>query len=651
MKKLFHHKRLPLIGTAFIAFISLGLNAQNNVGIGTTSPNTSAMLDVTSTSKGMLVPRLTTAQRTAITTPANGLIVYDTNLDCFFYYIQATTTWQSTCPGTGPSGTSSLIATSVVAAGVNCPNGGVQVQIGTDTNNNGVLDPSEVVSTQYVCNGSNGTIGSNGTTGLVKSTTEPAGANCANGGIKVETGTDTNNNGVLDPSEITATNYICNGATGATGPNWTITSDNFNTAGNLVIVTTAPQTVTSTNAAWLVGGNNNAALGSMGATSNQSVNFITNNVERFRMINTGGLSVNHTVGNGDMLSVFANNTTNGTTGSITNTISDYAIGGYSAASGGAGLYGENTAANGAGTNAPGILGVNTSTTSGYGIFGTSAGATGLGILGTNTSTGTAIFGFSNTGADGVVGSVTGLNSFGVWGMNATNTSGTSGGTGVAGSGNGGTTYYLFGGSGGAFTGRRIGVFGRVSQDSTTAGILKAGGYFESNMNAYAYVGAVTTANTIRKIEGTGTLNTVVKNMNNRDVVLSAPEAPENLFEDYGSGSLVNGAAYITIDPVFAKNIVVNDQHPLRVFIQLEGDCKGVYVSNKTNSSFEVKELNGGNSNVKFMWHIVANRADEVLNDGSVSKYSDERFAPAIGRQAQEYKKAPEAPNTVVPKRK
>lgn len=66
-------------------------NAQ--VGIGTTSPDASSMLDVSSTTKGMLTPRMTTAQRTAISSPADGLIVYDTTLKAFYYYNAATPAW------------------------------------------------------------------------------------------------------------------------------------------------------------------------------------------------------------------------------------------------------------------------------------------------------------------------------------------------------------------------------------------------------------------------------------------------------------------------------------------------------------------------------------------------------------------------------
>ncbi|PIA80699.1 hypothetical protein BFR04_15940 [Gaetbulibacter sp. 4G1] len=53
------------------------------VGIGTTTPDASSILDVESTDKGILIPRLTTAQINAITNPANGLMVYNTDLNEF----------------------------------------------------------------------------------------------------------------------------------------------------------------------------------------------------------------------------------------------------------------------------------------------------------------------------------------------------------------------------------------------------------------------------------------------------------------------------------------------------------------------------------------------------------------------------------------
>jgi len=60
--------------------------AQQNVGIGTNTPHASAILDLNSANQGVLVPRITTAQRTAITGPATGLMVYDSDLNQFWYF-------------------------------------------------------------------------------------------------------------------------------------------------------------------------------------------------------------------------------------------------------------------------------------------------------------------------------------------------------------------------------------------------------------------------------------------------------------------------------------------------------------------------------------------------------------------------------------
>ena len=72
----------------FIAllFLSLNIHAQN-IGIGTTTPDASAMLDVSSNNTGLLIPRLTIAQRNAIPTPATGLLIYQTDNAPNFYYI------------------------------------------------------------------------------------------------------------------------------------------------------------------------------------------------------------------------------------------------------------------------------------------------------------------------------------------------------------------------------------------------------------------------------------------------------------------------------------------------------------------------------------------------------------------------------------
>ncbi len=62
------------------------LSAQQSVGIGTTTPNASAQLDITSTNKGILIPRMTAAQRSAIASPANGLMVYETTTNSLWVF-------------------------------------------------------------------------------------------------------------------------------------------------------------------------------------------------------------------------------------------------------------------------------------------------------------------------------------------------------------------------------------------------------------------------------------------------------------------------------------------------------------------------------------------------------------------------------------
>ena len=71
MKKLF-------LFSCFLFLISDFLFAQNqNVGIGTTSPNARAQLDITSNNKGILIPRLTTTQSNNIVNPLAGLMIYN----------------------------------------------------------------------------------------------------------------------------------------------------------------------------------------------------------------------------------------------------------------------------------------------------------------------------------------------------------------------------------------------------------------------------------------------------------------------------------------------------------------------------------------------------------------------------------------------
>jgi uncharacterized protein (TIGR02145 family) len=70
-----------LLLTFFLAQTSIA-----QVGIGTNTPAASAQLDVSSTERGFLVPRMTSTERNAIVSPANGLQIYNTSTGCLNYF-------------------------------------------------------------------------------------------------------------------------------------------------------------------------------------------------------------------------------------------------------------------------------------------------------------------------------------------------------------------------------------------------------------------------------------------------------------------------------------------------------------------------------------------------------------------------------------
>jgi hypothetical protein len=81
---------LEVIGDLFLTASNF-IFYSGSVGVGTTTPNASALMDIASTTKGFLPPRMTTTQKNAIASPATGLQVYDTTLNQMSYYNG--TTW------------------------------------------------------------------------------------------------------------------------------------------------------------------------------------------------------------------------------------------------------------------------------------------------------------------------------------------------------------------------------------------------------------------------------------------------------------------------------------------------------------------------------------------------------------------------------
>ena len=94
-----------------------------------------------------------------------------------------------------------------IAPGPVCANGGTKVEIGIDTDNDGV--PNTIQATFNLCTGIDGT---DGKSIAIQIQGEPAGVNCAEGGVKITVGTDTNDDGV--PDADLSVGYVC----GFTGP-------------------------------------------------------------------------------------------------------------------------------------------------------------------------------------------------------------------------------------------------------------------------------------------------------------------------------------------------------------------------------------------------------------------------------------------------
>lgn len=76
------------------------IKTTNNIGVGTSAPNNSAFLDLSSNSQGLLLPRMTQAEIIAIPGPANGLIVFNTIDNKFYTYVAIEENWKEILYGT-----------------------------------------------------------------------------------------------------------------------------------------------------------------------------------------------------------------------------------------------------------------------------------------------------------------------------------------------------------------------------------------------------------------------------------------------------------------------------------------------------------------------------------------------------------------------
>lgn len=105
----------------------------------------------------------------------------------------------------------------------------------------------------------------------------------------------------------------------------------------------------------------------------------------------------------------------------------------------------------------------------------------------------------------------------------------------------------------------------------------------------------------------GSKSAVVRHPDGSSRMLFAVEAPESWFEDFGRAELTQGRAEVVLDPEFVA--VAQTGGDYHVFVTPEGECNGLYVTNRTSSSFEVVELQAGTSDTSFSFRVIARRGD------------------------------------------
>ncbi|MEP7235823.1 MAG: hypothetical protein ABI778_11070, partial [Ignavibacteriota bacterium] len=213
-------------------------------------------------------------------------------------------------------------------------------------------------------------------------------------------------------------------------------------------------------------------------------------------------------------------------------------------------------------------------------------ATGAAIIGSNTNTS------AQAAVYGVVGKVNSAfgNSGGVYGYNSAST----GGSGVFGNGANGVV-----GFSPAVTTAGAGVYGVGTNNGGTPNTGSYSGYFTGGSGVYVD-GDFT-------VSPTSTKAATVSIKNGTEFrKLYCEEATEVWFSDYGSSHLLNGRATIQVDEIFLETVTIDANNPIKVFIQMNGESKSVFIK-KGMTSFEVIESGGGNSNAEFDYRIVAKR--------------------------------------------
>jgi hypothetical protein len=128
------------------------------------------------------------------------------------------------------------------------------------------------------------------------------------------------------------------------------------------------------------------------------------------------------------------------------------------------------------------------------------------------------------------------------------------------------------------------------------------------------------------LSGSGTKSCVMRTSKG-PTLLYCQESPENWFEDFGSTALTSGRAHVDLDAVFLETVTVNDQHPIKVFVQQTSGDPVNFVVQKGTSGFDV--VGPAGSSVCFDYRVVAKRKgfEDVRLDIARPGYNDPMLYP------------------------
>ncbi len=296
--------------------------------------------------------------------------------------------------------------------------------------------------------------------------------------------------------------------------------------------------------------------------------------------------------------VTSSTTGNSAVAGIANGAGGSSYGVYGQSSNGPSIYGngnQNYGVEGVSNNADGVHGVTNSANNGNAVSGvaTNYGCCAYGVYGTTVSSGGAgVFGYMNTdatlgsGVEGDNAPVNGYNYLMNAGVTGIDSRATGSGVGVAGvtTADTGTAFYA------ATTDKGDLFYGE--------GPLGAA-YCEMDHKADLYCTGT--------IQGGAALENRHRTSTGRRVVAYASESTTATIEDFGTARMVRGLASVQIEPTFASTIDRNSEY--YVFLTPLGDTRGLYVSLKTPSGFQVHETEGGHSSLGFDYRIVAHPLD------------------------------------------